>query len=134
MFSCAPPVWTEYAISLWQVKASTRRILQKIFNKLSATGKGRFSKRRERMKSLLLVPLLLFLQSYRPFAQDGSVDTDTGAIDERLEKARQNKLQEKRAEEMLREEEQHKEERDRNLRPDILLQENEKKDGSAEKP
>lgn len=84
------------------------------------------------MKNLLLIPMLFFLQSYRPFAQDGSVDTDTDVIDERVEKARQNAIQEKRAEEVIREEQQSNEEVDRNLQPDILLQDNDMKEGSVE--
>lgn len=84
------------------------------------------------MKTLLLIPALFILQAYRPFTQDGSVDPDTNAIDERVEKARENKIQEKRAEEAIREEQQSNEEVDRNLQPDILLQDNDMKEGSVE--
>lgn len=82
------------------------------------------------MKSLMLIPVLFFLQSFRhPFAQEGSVDTDNEAVEERIEKARQNEIQEKRAEKVIKEEQQSNEEMDRNLQPDVLL---EKKEGSID--
>ncbi len=84
------------------------------------------------MKSLMLIPALFLLQSYRPFAQEGSVDTDNEAVEERIEKAERNEVQEKRAEKVIREEQQSNEEMDRNLQPDILLQDNDKKEGSIE--
>lgn len=51
---------------------------------------------------------LLFLMSFglvmgftHPFAQDGSVNTDTDALEERIEKAQQNQEQQKRADRLL---------------------------------
>lgn len=84
------------------------------------------------MKSLMLIPVLFFLQAYRPFAQEGSVDTDNEVVEERIEKARQNEIQEKRAEKVIKEEQQSNDEMDRNLQPDILLQDEDKKEGSIE--
>ncbi len=81
------------------------------------------------MKSLMLIPVLFLFQSFRPFAQEGSVDTDNEAVEERIEKARQNEIQEKRAEKVIKEEQQSNEEMDRNLQPDVLL---EKKEGSVD--
>ncbi len=84
------------------------------------------------MKLILFIPVFLLFISARPFQQDGSVDTDTKILDERIEAAKQNRLQEKRAEEMLKQEQQTNEEIDHNLRPEVLLQDNEKKEGSVE--
>ncbi|MES2526274.1 MAG: hypothetical protein V4598_04280 [Bdellovibrionota bacterium] len=84
------------------------------------------------MKSLILIPALFLLQSYRPFAQEGSVDTDNEAVEERMEKAQRNEIQEERAEKVIKEEQQSNEEMDRNLHPDILLEENQKKEGAID--
>ncbi len=79
------------------------------------------------MKHLIFVPLLFFLQSYRPFTQDGSVDVNSDELDERIEKAQENSLQEKRAEEVIREEQQSDDEFNRKLEPSLLLNEDQKK-------
>ncbi len=47
------------------------------------------------MKTLMLIPVLFLLQAYRPFTQDGSVDPDNEALEERIEKAQRNERQEK---------------------------------------
>jgi hypothetical protein len=41
-----------------------------------------------------------------PFAQDGSVNTDNDLLEQRIEKAQQNKIQEKRAEHLLKQQRQ----------------------------
>jgi len=85
------------------------------------------------MKTLILIPFVFLLMSFtHPFAKEGSVETDRDLVEERIEKARQNERQEARAEELLKEEQQTNEEIDRNLQPDILLQDNDKKEGSIE--
>jgi hypothetical protein len=83
------------------------------------------------MKSLYLIPFVFLLMSFtHPFAQDGSVDNDRELLDERIEKARENKTQEKRAKEAVKQEQESREELDRNLQPDAILQD--KKEGSVE--
>lgn len=85
------------------------------------------------MRTLILIPFIVLLMSFtHPFAKEGSVDTDRDLLEERMDKAHQNELQEKRAEEAIRQEQQSDEELDRNLQPDILLQDNDKKEGSVE--
>ena len=85
------------------------------------------------MKTLVLIPFVLLLMSFtHPFAQEGSVDTDRERIEERVEKAHENERQEERAKEAIKQEQQHDEELERNLQPDILLQDNDKKEGSIE--
>ena len=85
------------------------------------------------MKTLVLIPFVLLLMSFtHPFAKEGSVDTDRDLLEERVEKAQENERQEQRAEEVIEEERKTDEELDRNLQPDILLQDNDKKEGSVE--
>lgn len=79
------------------------------------------------MKNLMVVPLLFFLQSYRPFTQDGSVDVDSDELDERIKKAQENSLQEKRAKKVIREEQQSDDELNRKLEPSLLLNEDQEK-------
>ncbi len=85
------------------------------------------------MKTLILIPFVFLLMSFtHPFAKEGSVETDRDLVEERIEKAQKNERQEDRAEKVLKEEQQNDEELDRNLQPDILLQDNDKKEGSVE--
>lgn len=85
------------------------------------------------MRTLILIPFVLLLMSFtHPFAKEGSVDTDRDLLEERIEKAQENERQEQRAEEVIKEERKNDEELDRNLQPDILLQDNDKKEGSVE--
>ncbi len=85
------------------------------------------------MRTLILIPFVLLLMSFtHPFAKEGSVDTDRDLLEERIEKAQENERQEQRAEEVIKEEKKTDEELDRNLQPDILLQDNDKKEGSVE--
>lgn len=83
------------------------------------------------MKHLLFIPFGLLLMSFtHPFAQQGSVDNDSELLEERVEKARENRQQEKRAKELLKQEQQTNEEIDRNLQPENIIQK--KKEGSIE--
>ncbi len=85
------------------------------------------------MKNLMFIPAMFFFFSFtQPFAQPGSVDNDSELLEERIEKAQENKIQEKRAKEAVKQEQEHQEELNRNLQPDILLQDNSKKEGSVE--
>lgn len=83
------------------------------------------------MKSLYLIPFVFLLMSFtHPFAQEGSVDSDRELLDERIEKAEENKTQEERARETLKQEQEARDEIDRNLQPDAIIQD--KKEGSIE--
>jgi hypothetical protein len=83
------------------------------------------------MKTLLLIPFVFLLMSFtHPFAQDGSVDNDRELLDERIEKAEQNKTQEERARETVKQEQEANKEIDRNLQPEAIIQD--KKEGSVE--
>lgn len=83
------------------------------------------------MKILFIIPSLFFLFAFtHPFAQDGSVDNDSQRLEERVEKAEENRIQEERAKEAVQEQQQKQEEIDRSLQPEYLLQD--KKEGSIE--
>lgn len=85
------------------------------------------------MKNLSLIPIVfLFMSFTHPFAQDGSVDNDRELIEERVEKAQENKEHQKRAREAVKEQQEENEQLDRSLHPDILIQDNDKKEGSVE--
>lgn len=75
------------------------------------------------MKTLTLIPFVFLLMSFtHPFAQDGSVDNDRELLDERIEKAQENKTQEERAREKVKQEQEANEELDQELRPEAILE------------
>jgi hypothetical protein len=83
------------------------------------------------MKGLLIIPALFLLMAYtHPFAEQGSVDNDSQALQERVRKARENRIQEEQAKEAVEKQQQKQEEIDRSLQPEYLLQD--KKEGSVE--
>lgn len=75
------------------------------------------------MKHLLFIPFVLLAMSFtRPFAQDGSVDSDSEILEERIEKAQKNADEQKRAKELLKQEQEHDEEMNEKLRPEKLIE------------
>lgn len=85
------------------------------------------------MKTLFVILIgILSLSFTHPFAQEGSVDTDRGLLERRAQKARENRREAMRAEEAVKQKQEENREIDRNLQPEILLQDNDMKEGSIE--
>lgn len=53
------------------------------------------------MKLFTLILGCVMISAYTPFAQDGSVTSDSMILEERLEKAHENRLQEEKAERVI---------------------------------
>lgn len=53
------------------------------------------------MKIFTLILGCMMISAYTPFAQDGSVTSDSMILEERLEKAHQNRLEEEKAERVI---------------------------------
>lgn len=73
------------------------------------------------MKHLIFLILLGLVSSFtHPFAQEGSVNNDQERLEERTLKARENRRQEQRARELIREEEETNRKLRRELKPEEL--------------